>query len=202
MSKNKKTVSAADGGTPKPIQLESSKVHALEPVYVPKLNADQEVLLTMAKDTLAAGKAFAEKFRGMAQFIHDKKLETFQINEVLTIAGWPDSRKSELKTIATADDETFRQFQAKELGFRVTLEKAREQANARKGKKPNKKKRAEKMLEAIYKAHAAAAKANPEVKGHHFYGDNMLFVARLAEGTSETVTSAWRISVKVEPLTK
>lgn len=100
-------------------------------VQVADFNDQQKELHKLAIEAKKAGDQFADKWRAVVAFVHSKQMPPEQITPVLLDAGFPPSRASEIKMIAQAPPEIYKRYQAKELGFRPAVEKARENSTRR-----------------------------------------------------------------------
>jgi len=179
-----------------------SKKQPLDLELVPKeqFTVNQESLLVLADATVKAGTQFANKFREMVAFIREKEMLPNEVNPVLTKAGFPASRASEIKAIAFSADEVWNTYKEAKLGFRATLEKAREtNATGKKDKRGRKRKSKDALFAAIAKAHAVAAKKEQTVTGSHYAGRSVCLVFPLIPGTKTYGDHLWKISVTVEP---
>ena len=142
----------------------------------------QEELLVIAKETVSAGEQFSEKFRTMVCFIRSQAMMPAEVAPVLIKAGFNPQRASEIKALAYTSDEVWAEYNTRQIGWKATLEKAREAGNATGEKRGRKRKPKDQLWVELKRAHDKAAKSSRIVQGFNCFGVSCMIVFPLNEG--------------------
>lgn len=153
---------------------------ALEAPFTPH----QTELLSLATQTVEAGREFADRFRNMVAYIREKEMLPNEVNPVLIRAGFAANRASEIKTLAYSPTEVWQEYNQGQIGWRPALERARE-TGSKTNSRGRKRKKREAAFDELCGAHSKAAKTNAKVHGIHHYGDNTMIVFQLKEGAMQ-----------------
>jgi len=159
------------------------EVFTLEPseeAILNNLSDDEKKFSTLAKSLKHAEESHKSKFKEMVEFYYTHKLDETRARVIMAAAGFIPVRISEFKLIA--DDPQAREQYKKGLGFKPSLEIARTNKRAKKGKQSHK---SQKLKMALYDAVDVYLTGNPTCKT--FSMERANFVVHLVRKDQEEV---------------
>ncbi|HMJ90271.1 MAG TPA: hypothetical protein VK530_10665 [Candidatus Acidoferrum sp.] len=98
-------------------------------------------LTELGKTFVRAAVAVADVYLRICDHIRWYELDPDEVSKALAEAGFPPSRVSEIKRVAYAPDHIWKELQAREIGFRVALQKSRMYYENRKRELPVKRRK-------------------------------------------------------------
>lgn len=115
------------------------QVLALVPtVEVSKLEGAERRIYDLACQVGEAMDSTREKYRELVVFIHDNFGDPKRAGDILLAAGLPDYVASKIKTVAFALPDTYEPYAKGQIGFKATVETARDDKAASKSSKNGK----------------------------------------------------------------
>lgn len=117
--------------------MKTKKTKSALEIIQPLTNYQKQAII-LGRELVESGDLLKDKFRTFVGYCREH-LTMIETDIVLIEAGFVDSRRSEIKQIASLPDDAYKPYVAGEFGVRVALEKAREQKRKKTGRSEKRK---------------------------------------------------------------